>query len=144
MIWGMIPGLIQPCTLAKYRELVDFLGTPVILVTLLPTLVVLIATIYTVLRMNYFLIVTIGPVLMMNYFLIVTLRRVLRMKLILIVTQRRRLMMKPVLIVMFVWLRMNLSEWVVRTQYHPKDVTNHDHTCQPLGRGNEFCDIDTA
>ena len=39
------------------------------------------------------------------------------MTLILIVTQRRRLMMKLVLIVTLVWLRMNLSEWVVRTQY---------------------------
>ena len=23
----------------------------------------------------------------------------------------------------------------------PLDVTSHDHTCQPLGLGNEFCDI---
>ena len=23
----------------------------------------------------------------------------------------------------------------------PLDVTNHDHACQPLGLGNEFCDI---
>ena len=43
-----------------------------------------------------------SPVLRMNYFLIVTLRRLLRMKLILILT--------------LVWLRMNLPEWVVRTQ----------------------------
>ena len=50
-------------------------------------------------------------------FLIVTLRKVLRMKLILIVTQRRRLRMKLVLIVTLVRLRMNLSEWGVRTQY---------------------------
>ena len=73
--------------------------------------------IYAVLRMNYFLIVTISPVLMMNYFLIVTLRRVLRMKLILIVTQKRRLMMTLAIIVTLVWLRMNLSEWVIRAQY---------------------------
>ena len=26
----------------------------------------------------------------------------------------------------------------------PLDVTNHDHTCQPLGLGNEFCDIDSV
>ena len=78
-------------------------GNSIDLATLLPTLVVLIVTIYTVLRMNYFL--------------IVTLRRVLRMKLILIVTQRRRLRMKLILIVTLVWLRMNLSEWEVRTQY---------------------------
>ena len=38
------------------------------------------------------------------------------MKLILIVTQRRRLRMNLILIVTLVWLRMNLSEWVVRTQ----------------------------
>ena len=24
------------------------------------------------------------------------------------------------------------------------DVINHDHTCQPLGLGNEFCDIDSV
>ena len=24
----------------------------------------------------------------------------------------------------------------------PLDVTNHDHTCQSLSLGNEFCDID--
>ena len=75
-------------------------------------------TIYKVLRMNYCPIVTMSSVLRMNYFLIVTLRRVLRMTLILIVTQRRRLRMKLILIVTLVWLRMNLSEWVVRTQYH--------------------------
>ena len=75
---------------------VDYLAIPLILVTLLPTLVILIVTIYPVLRMYYFLIVTISPVLRMNYFLIVTQRRVLRTKLILIVT--------------LVCLRMNLSE----------------------------------
>ena len=26
----------------------------------------------------------------------------------------------------------------------PLDVTNHDHTCQPLGLGNDFCDIDSV
>ena len=49
---------------------------------------------------------------------IVTLRRVLRMKLYLIVTQRRRFRMKVILIMILVWLKRNLSEWVVRTQYH--------------------------
>ena len=39
------------------------------------------------------------------------------MNVILIVTQRRRLMMKVVLFVTVVWMRMNLSEWMVRTQY---------------------------
>ena len=26
----------------------------------------------------------------------------------------------------------------------PLDVTYHDHTCQPLGLGNDFCDIDSV
>ena len=26
----------------------------------------------------------------------------------------------------------------------PLDVTNHDHTCQPLGLGNDVCDIDSV
>ena len=63
----------------------DCLAIPLILVTLLPTLVVLI--------------LTMNPVLRMNYFLIVILKRVLMMKLILIVT--------------LVWLRMHLSDYVV-------------------------------
>ena len=25
----------------------------------------------------------------------------------------------------------------------PLDVISHDHTCQPLGLGNDLCDIDT-
>ena len=25
----------------------------------------------------------------------------------------------------------------------PLDVVSHEHTCQPLGLGNDFCDIDT-
>ena len=61
----------------------DYLAIPLRLVTLLPTLVVLI--------------VTMNPVLRMNYFLILTLKGVLMMKLI--------------LIVILVWLRMNLSMW---------------------------------
>ena len=43
-------------------------GNSMLLVTLLPTLVVLIMTINPVLRMKYFLIVTVGPVLRMNAF----------------------------------------------------------------------------
>ena len=41
-------------------------GNLLILATLLPTLVILIVTINTLLRMNYFLKLTIGPVLMMS------------------------------------------------------------------------------
>ena len=70
-----VTGLTQTFTLAKWRELLECLAIPLILVTLLPTLVVLIVTMNPVVRMNYFLIVIISPVLRMNYFLIVTLNR---------------------------------------------------------------------